>query len=89
MTIPEPRTPRRHIETHQARTRRPLKFYPLTGDGPGRIVPGGALVAVTENHSPVTENRPTGDTIRTATAHLDGVPYECEIRQDQYVTTNQ
>lgn len=73
-----------HITHHQARTIKPLTAYPVHGHGPSRVIPGGALVTVTENtaHTP-------GEVIRTATAYLGGQPYESEIRPDQFTPYNQ
>lgn len=78
------RQARPHLEVYQARTRRPLAAFPLIGDGPSRVIPGGALVTITENTDPVTENHERGVTVRTATAYLDGEPFECEIRPEQF-----
>lgn len=67
-----------------------MTAYPLLGDGPSRVIPGGAVVFITENMAPVTEHRDPGEAVHTATAYLDpdGIPYECEIRPDQYTTTS-
>lgn len=82
-----------HITHYPARTRRPLTAYPLTGDGHSRVIPGGALVTITENTAPVTERHDPDVTVRTATVTMDGVPYETEILPDQFTpyqpTTNQ
>lgn len=73
-----------HISHYQARTRRPLTAYPLTGDGASRVIPGGALVEVTENTAPAVEDRDPDQPLLTATAYLGGIPYECEIQPGQF-----
>lgn len=72
-----------HITNYQARTRRPLTAYALTGEA-RRVIPGGALVTITEN----TRHVP-GEVTRTATAYMGGQPFECEITPDQYTPYNQ
>lgn len=83
------RQPRPHIDVYQARTRRPLTAFPLIGDGHSRVIPGGALVTITENTDPVTENHEPGTTVRTATAYLGGEPFECEIQPEQFTPYHQ
>lgn len=73
-----------HITHHQARTTRPLMGWPVHGDGVARIIPGGALVQITEN----TDHTP-GEVVRTATVYMGGIPYETEITPDQYTPYNQ
>lgn len=75
------------IEVYQARTIRPLTAYPLVGDGLSRVIPGGALVTITENQDPATENHPPGVTVWTATAEIGGVLFECEIQPNQFTIT--
>jgi len=75
---------RAHIQVYEARTKRPILAYPLIGNGPGRVIPGGAIVTITANTDPVTENHPPGSVVRTATVHLDGIPYEAEVSPDQF-----
>lgn len=73
-----------HIEAYPARTKRPLTAYPIIGAGGPRVIPGGALVTIVENHAPVTEHRDPGVTAWTATVYLDGTPYECEVQPEQF-----
>ena len=73
-----------HITHFQARTVRPITAYALTGQGLPRVIPGGALVTVTENTAPAAEGRDPDQTVLTATAYMGGVPHECEITADQF-----